>query len=406
MYIRRLLEKTYLRALKSFPAVFVGGPRRSGKTTLVKRFGAGMRYVLLDELDVRAFAAEDPRGFLDAHPPPVIIDEIQNVPELLPYIKARIDADNKPGRWILTGSQQWALMKGIGETLAGRIAVLHLYPFAITEILERTSRHPEEIEGYLDSLTRPGTRPGSVPPAGEWLLQGGYPEVVIGDAEARKLWFSGYVQTYIDRDVRGNIKDANLRDYERFVRLLAARTAQPLNASTLAGDVGVTVPTIKAWLALLEASGLIFFLTPYYKNFGKRVVKAPKCYVMDTGLVCYLVGLADGEAALRGPMGGALFETAVVSQFFKRLSAIGEERALHHFRSHDGLEIDLLIERPDRLIPIEIKLSSTIAGPHLRGLKKWMELSGDRQTTGFVVSTSGEPGFAAARIRTIPYFLL
>jgi predicted AAA+ superfamily ATPase len=406
MYIHRLLENTLKEALSSFPAVFIGGPRRSGKTTLVKQLGKRLRYVLLDELDVRAFASEDPKGFLDANPPPVIIDEIQNVPQLLPYIKARIDKHKKPGQWILTGSQQWALMKGIGETLAGRVAVLHLYPFSLTEIQKRAAHQPEGIEKLIGYFEQVAQMPKKAVALGDWILKGGYPEVVLGKSASRKLWFSSYMQTYIDRDVRGNIKESNLRDFERFVRLLAARSAQQLNASTLAGDVGVSVPTIKAWLSLLEASGLIFFLMPYHRNFGKRVIKAPKCYFMDTGLICYLVGLEDGQSALRGPMAGALFETACVSQMYKRLSAVGEERSLYYFRSHDGLEVDMLIERLQRCYPIEIKLSSTISSQQVRGIRKWIELSGNKKQTGFVVSTSKELGATASGIRNIHYTLL
>ena len=406
MYIHRLLEKTFKEALASFPVVFIGGPRRSGKTTLVKQIGPRSRYVLLDELDVRAFASEDPKGFLDANPPPVIMDEIQNVPQLLPYIKARVDRDKKPGQWVLTGSQQWALMKGIGETLAGRVAVLHLYPFSLTEIQNRVAHQPEGIEQLIGYFEQVAHLPHKAVALGDWVFKGGYPEVVLGKRSSHKLWFSSYLQTYIDRDVRGNIKEINLRDFERFVRLLAARSAQQLNASTLAGDVGVTVPTIKAWLTLLEANGLIFFLMPYYKNFGKRVMKAPKCYFMDTGLICYLVGLEDGPSTLRGPMGGALFETACVSQMYKRLAAIGEERSLYYFRSHDGLEIDMLIERPQRCYPIEIKLSSTISSQQARGIRKWMTLSGDKKQTGFVVSTAKELGMVASGVRNIHYTLL
>ncbi len=406
MYIHRLLEKTLKEALASFPVVFIGGPRRSGKTTLVKQLVPRSRYVLLDEMDVRAFASEDPKGFLDANPPPVIMDEIQNVPQLLPYIKARADKDKKPGQWVLTGSQQWAPMKGIGETLAGRVAVLHLYPFSLTEIQKRAATQPEGIEKLMEYFERAVPRPQKAVALGDWILKGGYPEVVLGKSTSRKLWFSSYMQTYIDRDVRGNIKEINLRDFERFVRLLAARSAQQLNASTLAGDVGVTVPTIKAWLTLLEAGGLIFFLMPYHRNFGKRVIKAPKCYFMDTGLICYLVGIKDGLSALRGPMGGALFETACVSQMYKRLAAMGEERALYYFRSHDGLEIDMLIERPQRCYPIEIKLSSTISSQQAWGIRRWMELSGDKKQTGFVVSTAKELGIVASGIRNIHYNLL
>lgn len=406
MYTVRLLEKTLNKALKSFPAVFIGGPRRSGKTTLVQHFCKGYNYVLLDEMDVRNFASSDPRGFLAKYPPPVIIDEIQNVPELLSYIKARIHEDKTPGQWVLTGSQQWALMKNIGETLAGRIAILHLYPFSISEIQKTAKIQPMTATAYLRNLKRVKTIKKRSPSVGEWILKGGYPEVVFGKKSARKTWFASYIQTYIDRDVRGNIKEINLRDFERFIQLLAARTAQQLNTAALANDVGVTIPTIKAWLTLLETSGLIFFLAPYYKNFGKRIIKAPKCYFMDTGLVCYLVGLNEQEHTMRGPMGGALFETACVSQMYKRLSVLGDERSLFYFRSTDGLEIDMLIEQAGEYYPIEVKLSSTIDQAHIQNLKKWMDVSGHHKQEGFVFSTSSHVGNVAGWIKNIHFSLL
>jgi uncharacterized protein len=401
MYFPRLLEKTVRDAMKRFPAVFIGGPRRCGKTTLARHLLRKYTYVLLDELDIRSFAAEDPKGFLEKYAAPAIIDEIQNVPQLLSYIKARIDGDKKPGQWVITGSQQWALMKGISETLAGRIAVLHLHPFSITEIQRNISGQPFTTDGYMDHLYKCSELPDNPLSLGKWILNGGYPEAVFADPAPRRLWFSSYIQTYIDRDVRGNIKDANLRDFERFVRLLAARTAQELNASSLASDVGVTVPTIKAWLSLLESSGLIFFLEPYYKNFGKRIIKSPKCYFMDTGLVCYLVGLAEEEHMLKGPMAGALFETACVAQMYKRLAVWGDTGSLYYFRSTDGLEVDMLIERVDRNYPMEIKLSSTIDQGRIRNLKKWMNLSSNTEQTSFVISTSkdlGPVGYGARNI--------
>lgn len=406
MYISRLLEKSLKDAVKSFPAVFVGGPRRSGKTTLVRYVLKEYGYALLDEIDVRSFAAEDPRGFLEKYHPPVIIDEIQNVPQLLPHIKARIEKDKRPGQWIITGSQQWSLMKGISETLAGRIAILHLYPFSLAEIQKNVMHKPSNTDQFIEYLKKIISLPHKEIRLGKWILKGGYPEAVFGKEGARKLWFSSYVQTYIDRDIRGNIKEVNLRDFERFVRLLAARTAQELNTSTLARDVGVTVPTIKAWLTLLETSGLIFFLMPYYKNFGKRVIKAPKCYFMDTGLACYLVGLQSEAHALQGPMAGALFETACVSEVYKRLAVWGDINSLYYFRSTDGLEVDMLIERPAYCYPIEVKLSSTIDYERIRELKKWLKISGKRRQFGFVISTSKEVEIVASGVKNIHFSLL
>ncbi len=406
MYTTRLLEKSFFDALKSFPAVFIGGPRRSGKTTLSKRLGSQYKYVLLDELDIRKYASEDPRGFLDRYAPPVIIDEIQNVPELLPYIKSKIDANQAPGQWVLTGSQQWALMKGIGETLAGRIAIFHLYPFSITEIQKNVEQQPGNFVKFWEHLKKSTLPLKKTISAGEWVLKGGYPESVLGADKTRKTWFSSYIQTYIDRDVRGNIREGNLRDFERFIGLLAARTAQQLNTASLAKDVGVSLPTVKSWLSLLEASGLIFFVMPHHANFGKRLIKAPKCYFMDTGLVCYLVGLQDQEHAMRGPMAGALFETACVAQVYKRLSIWGDERSLYYFRSSDGLEVDMLIERGGKFFPMEVKLSSTLDSSKVDNLIKWCKIADQEDTISIVISTSPHTGNIARGITNVHFSAL
>ena len=406
MYITRLLERTLESAVTSFPAVFIGGPRRSGKTTLSKTFFKGYHYVLLDEADVRSLAIEDPRGFLEKYPPPVIIDEIQNAPDLLPYIKARIDEDKRPGQWIITGSRQWTLMKGIGETLAGRIAILHLYPFSLAEEQKIPRLHLCTAEAFLKDLIQTKKIPVKSIPLGQWLLEGGYPEIVLNAKVSRKLWFSSYLQTYIDRDIRGLIKQSNLHDFERFIRLLAARTAQELNCSTLSRDIGVSVPTIKSWLTLLEASGLIFLLMPYHKNFGKRIIKAPKCYFMDTGLACYLTGIQEEDHALQGPMAGSLFETACVSQFYKRFSALVDPCSLYYYRSTDGLEVDLLIEIGKRIYPVEMKLSSTVDYGKAKSLLKWLEISKIKDVPGLVISSSRQQGLIGKNMTNCHYSLV
>jgi hypothetical protein len=406
MYIKRLLENTLKEAVESFPAVFIGGSRRSGKTTLAKTFLKGYNYVLLDEIDTRSLAIEDPRGFLEKYEPPIIIDEIQNAPDLLSHIKARIENSKKKGQWILTGSQQWALMKGISETLAGRIAILHLFPFSLEEVQKTTRPALNEAGAFLANLIRARKIPSKVIPLGKWILRGGYPEVVLNKRISCKLWFSSYLQTYVDRDVRSYIKQLNLHDFERFVKLLAARTAQELNCSTLSRDIGVSVPTIKSWLTILEASGLIFFLMPYYKNFGKRIIKAPKCYFMDTGIVSYLVGLQDETHALEGPMAGALFETACVSQFYKRFSAFSDPCSLYYYRSTDGLEVDLLVETGKAIYPVEIKLSSTIDYERIRPLVKWLEISHVKCDKGLIISTSKELGTIGKNVVNCHYSLI
>jgi len=407
MYIHRLLEESLGRALKTFPAVVVTGPRQAGKSTLVQKVGGDQfRYVSLDEMDIRSLANNDPRGFLSKYPNPVIIDEIQHAPQLLSYIKAAIDRDRKPGQWILTGSQAFPLMKNVGESLAGRVAVLTLFPFSLSEMNRNLRSKVRTAEAFIKHLYFAGAPVKKSLSCGQWLLRGGYPEIFIEKKVSLKLWFSSYLQSYIDRDVRGNIKTANLNEFERFVRLLASRTAQELNYSTLARDVGVTVPTIKSWVSFLESSSLIHLLYPYHRNFGKRIVKSPKCYFMDTGLVCYLVGLQDEEHLLQGPMAGALFETAGVTQFIKRFSAFLDPSSLYFWRSIDGFEVDLLVEVSDKIFPIEFKLSSTITDQHTSSLKAWLKLSENRSSGGLVISRSQQMGLVGHEVHNCHFSLL
>ena len=407
MYIPRLLEGSFRQALKTFPAAVVTGPRQAGKSTLVQKIGGERyRYISLDEMDVRSVAIHDPRGFLEKYPPPVIIDEIQHAPGLLSYIKAMIDRDRKPGQWILTGSQAFPLMRNVSESLAGRVAILTLYPFSLSEMNRNLLTDLKTAPAFVRHLNSAGASMKKSISCGEWLLRGGYPQVFTGKKVSLKLWFSSYVQSYIDRDVRGNIKTANLNEFERFVRLLASRTAQELNYSTLAGDVGVTVPTIKSWVSFLEASSLVHLLYPYHKNFGKRIIKSPKCYFMDTGLVCYLVGLQDEEHLLEGPMAGALFETACITQFIKRFSALLDPASLYFWRSVDGFEVDLLLEVSNKIFPIEFKLSSTITDSHTSSLRAWLKLAGEGGSKGLVVSTSKEMGLVGHNVYNCHFSLL
>lgn len=407
MYLPRLLEESLQKALRTFPAVVVTGPRQAGKSTLVQKVGGKRyRYVSLDEMDIRSLAVNDPRGFLGKYPAPVIIDEIQHAPELLSYLKAAIDRNRKAGQWILTGSQAFPLMRNISESLAGRVAVLTLHPFSLSEMNQNLRPKIKTAEAFVRHLYSARSPEKKSLSLGEWLLRGGYPEIFTRKKVSLKLWFSSYLQSYIDRDVRGNIKNANLNEFERFVKLLASRTAQELNYSTLARDVGVTVPTVKSWVSFLEASSLVHLLYPYHKNFGKRIIKSPKCYFMDTGLVCYLVGLQDRAHLLEGPMAGALFETACVTQFVKRFSAFLDPACLYFWRSVDGFEVDLLVEVSKKIFPVEFKLSSTVTDQHTSSLKAWLKLAGDSSSEALVISNSEQMGLVAHRINNCHFSLL
>jgi len=376
MYIKRLIEKTIVDTLKTFPVVILTGARQSGKTTLLKHlFSSTFNYISLDELDIRSLAINDPREFLDKFKTPLIIDEIQNAPQLLPYIKAVVDKERKNGRFIITGSQQFPLMKNVSESLAGRAAILNLYPFMIEEITENYMTEEKSIDGYLKNASNKKI-PGSLKiDLGSWLLDGGYPGLFVNSKISKNIWFSSYIQTYIDRDVRGNIKNENLNDFERFLKLMASRTSQELSYSNLSRDIGLSVPTIKSWISLLQTNSIIYLLQPYYKNFGKRIIKSPKLYFLDTGLAAYLSGIQTKEHLLNGPMGGALFETFVVTNFLKRFSALDINPSLYYWKNISGIEVDLLVEHGNKLIPIEIKLASTIYNNHYKSLMRWIYYS-------------------------------
>jgi len=355
-YLPRSLEPILQKAVQQFPAVVLVGPRQSGKTTLLKQlFGEKYKVVSLEPPDIRLAAVNDPRGFLNLYPPPVVFDEIQYTPDLLPYIKEQIDTNrNRTGQFILTGSQNLLLMQQVTESLAGRAAILKLLPLSRWEIAGMPER----------SLPWEGSPAPSLPPQSstelwEQMLRGFYPEIALLSERDARLWQGSYIQTYLERDVRNlrNIGDLTL--FQIFLRALAVRSAQLLNLSELARDVGVSVNTAKDSISILEASFQIFILRPYFANLGKRLIKSPKVYFIDTGLLCYLVGLRDIEHAFAGPMGGAIFENLVVSDLYKIYLHRGEETPLYFWRTAAGAEVDLVIDSQNALIPLEIKLSET-----------------------------------------------
>ncbi len=369
MYFPRLLGDPLRRILEQFPAVLITGPRQSGKTTfLLEEFGQDADYVTFDDPLERSFAISDANGFLDRFEGRVILDEIQYVPELLPYLKIRIDRDRRRGenqgngRWLLTGSQQFQLMANVSESLAGRIALLELPPFSLLEA-------SEEHRGGLPDI----------------VWNGAYPDPALYP-EKRDAWLPSYLRTYVERDVRqlSNIQD--LRSFETFVARCAARHAQELNMAALARDSGVSQPTIKTWTGVLEASYLALVLRPYLENFGKRIVRSPKLYYLDSALACALTRQPSAGAALAGSMGGALFEGLVVSEAYKVFALRGQPADLYFWRSHDGLEVDLLIRIGVRLYPVEIKLTATPSSGHLRPLERFKTLAGSLAAeTGILV---------------------
>jgi hypothetical protein len=370
MYLRRQLFPTLQTALSQFPAVLVTGPRQSGKTTFLREeFGDRFAYVTFDDPLTRAFATSDPRGFLDLYrEQPVILDEIQYVPELLPYLKMLIDQNRQRyGHWLLTGSQQFALMKNVSESLAGRIALLELLPFSQLEYAPAT----ETLE--------------------ERLWRSDYPEPALAP-DKRELWLRSYLQTYIERDVRllHNIQD--LRGFKLFLGLCAGRHGQVFNKAALARDCGVSEPTIKTWGHVLAASYILYFLPPCHRNYGKRLIKTPKLYLLDAALAAWLTRQPSAAAMLAGGMGGALFEGWVVGETVKAFTLLGRLPDLFFWRSHDGLEVDLIVLVNGRLLPVEIKLTATPTLRHLEPLHKFRELAGDEAAeSGVLVCRVEQP---------------
>lgn len=382
-YISRALEPVLRKAASQFPAVVLTGPRQAGKTTLLKHvFGESAGYVSIEPPDVRAAAVGDPRGFLEMHAAPVIFDEVQYAPELLPYIKEKIDERrNARGQYLLTGSQNLLLTHQVTESLAGRAAMMRLLPLSARE---ETGRSFDPLPWDPRGVISPDNRMVQ-PELWRRLLRGGYPELVVDRERDISLWQSSYVQTYLERDVRSLRQIGDLVTFQSFLRVLAARSGQLLNLTDVARDLGVAVNTAKAWLAVLEATYQVIVLRPYHANVGKRLVKTPKVYFTDTGLLCYLAGLKDPAHAAAGPLGGAIFETAVLLEVVKAFAARGEEPRVYFWRTSAGVEVDFVVEAGERLIPIEVKLSATPRPAMASGMRAFQEDFGKKAAAGFVV---------------------
>jgi predicted AAA+ superfamily ATPase len=384
-YLHRALEPVLMRAAREFPVVLLTGPRQAGKTTLLKHaFGRRCSYVSLDAPDMRAAATADPRGFLAEYPPPAILDEMQHAPDLFSYVKEKVDADRgTAGQYFITGSQNLLLTARVSETLAGRAAVLRLWPLSRRE-LERqpTAALPWEAPPR-------GRRRGGVAHAALWraMLRGGFPEIALAPRRDPQLWQSSYLGTYLERDVRGLRQIGDLGSFQSFVRVLAARSGQLLNLSDVARDLGVAVNTAKAWLSVLEASYQVLIVRPYFANLGKRLVKMPKVYLTDTGLLAHLTGLRDPAHAASGPLSGALFETAVLSELVKALQSRGEEPRVHFWRTAAGAEVDFVVETPRGLVPIEVKATATPQPRMGNAILTLQHDLGGRVAAGYVVHT-------------------
>lgn len=346
--INRDLASRLQRAAREFPAVTLTGPRQSGKSTLCRTLFPDLPHANLESPDVRSFAVDDPRGFLAQFPEGAIVDEVQRAPDLPSYLQGIIDDDRRPGRWILTGSQNLALLNTVSQSLAGRTAVLHLLPLARSEVL-RFAHYPETLEGTI--------------------LAGGYPRIFDRQLDPSD-WLGAYVATYLERDVRSISNIGDLATFQRFVELCAGRTGQLLNYSSLAADTGISQPTAKAWLGVLEASFIAFRLPPFHTNIRKRLVKMPKLHFHDTGLACWLLGIRSPDQLRSHPLRGALFETWVVSEIVKHRRNRGETGGLSFYRDRHAVEVDLIVESADRLTLVEAKAARTATSGLFTGARR------------------------------------
>jgi predicted AAA+ superfamily ATPase len=371
LMIPRTLLPTIRLVATEYPVVSLTGPRQSGKTTLVRAAFPRHSYVSLEEPDSRAFALEDPRGFLGRYREPVILDEVQRAPELFSYIQPIVDEDDQPGRYILSGSKSFLQMRSISQSLAGRSAILHLLPLSLAELTGHQTVPAERVGLDLPSDT---TALGL--DLMQTLFRGFYPRIHDKALQPRR-WLRSYYQTYVERDVRELLNVGDLEAFGRFMRLCAGRSGQLLNLTSLGNDCSISHTTARRWLSILEASFLIHLLRPHHRSFGKRLIKSPKLYFLDTGLLCYLLRLRSADDLRDHPLRGSIFETLIVSELVKSSLHRGEEPDLYFWRDATGHEVDLLIDRGTTLVPLEIKSGETVSASFLKGLGYWRELAGD-----------------------------
>ena len=356
---KREAEKLVRNLASSYPVVTITGPRQSGKTTLVRSIFKDKQYISLEDLDQQAFAKEDPRGFLTQEKNGLLIDEIQNCPDLFSYIQGIVDRNKKSGYFIVTGSQQFGLLSKISQSLAGRTGLVELLPFSLSEISTEVKT--------VDKV----------------LYKGLYPPLYDKNFKPH-IWYEDYVKTYIERDVRQLVNIKNLSMFQKFLTLCAARVGQLVNYSELSNAAGVDIRTVKAWLSVLEASYIIFLLKPHHRNFSKKLIKTPKLYFYDTGLLCYFIRLRK-EDLLISSYRGAIFESLIVSECYKYNKNYRMNLDFYFWRDNKGIEIDLLFQKRQKLFPIEIKSGKTIQNNFFKNLQKYNQYSGKNRGQSFLV---------------------
>jgi len=365
--IHRIIENQILETLDHVPSITITGPRQSGKTTLVKNLLPEFSYFNLEDPELRTFALTDPKGFLKTAGQKAIFDEIQHVPDLFSYIQVEIDKTGQNGMYVLTGSNNFLLMERISQSLAGRVSIFHLLPFSIQELNPGYEVSTEEI-----------------------MHRGCYPRIYDQQVNYQQ-WYSDYITTYIERDLRSLINIGDLSVFRQFIRLCAARTGQLINLSAMATEIAVSYQTIKRWLSVLEASYLLFVLNPFHKNLNKRVVKSSKIYFYDTGLLCYLLGIKTPEELMFHYLRGSIFESFIISEIKKSVFNLRIQAEFSFFRNLTGNEVDLIIEMPGIVKVVEIKSGKTINPQFFKGINFWYKNFGDSQS--FVIYAGDETQF-------------
>ncbi|MBM3197633.1 MAG: ATP-binding protein [Chlamydiae bacterium] len=369
--IFREMEITILELSKQFPVIALMGPRQSGKTTLSKKAFPSYAYVSLEDLDMQSLAREDPRGFLSSfsRKEGVIIDEMQRVPELFSYMQALVDQEYRPGFFIITGSQNFLLYEKITQTLAGRVALLTLLPMSVSELT-----HASLLPATLDEL----------------LIKGLYPRPYVQPI-THHHWFTNYISTYVEKDVRQVLQVSDAITFQRFVKVCAARVGSIVNYADIARDCDISLNTAKSWISILESSYIIKLLYPYHRNFNKRVIKSPKLYFYDTGIICALLGIKTEEELSIHPVRGHIFESFILSEIYKQYFHQGQTPSLFFWRDVQGHEVDCIIEKNfQKMIPIEIKSRMTVSGDFFHGLKDWKRITEQSDSDAFVIYAGKE----------------
>jgi len=401
---QRTLSRHLDRLTKNFPVLLITGPRQVGKSTLLETYISDKyNRVTLDDLNERAKAINDPALFLQEHQPPVLIDEVQYAPELFSYIKIYVDQNrDKKGLFLLTGSQKFHLMKGIQETLAGRVAILDLLGLSNQEI----NNHPDTVpflptDDFIDEIKKQKKSQSTLQTVYTNIFNGSFPELVSRNGEDRDIYYSSYVKTYIDRDVKGSYNISNTITFNNFIKAVAARTGQLLNIADIARDVSIDNKTAQSWLNILEASGLVYLLHPYYNNITNRIIKTPKIYFLDTGLCAYLTGWDSPKSLEAGAMSGAILETYVLSEILKSYWHNAKEPNIYFYRDKDAKEIDFIIEANNTIYPIEVKKTMM---PDSKAYKNFnvLEKLQKQIAKGVVLCLKQEVSFISREIVAIP----